>query len=177
MSSADYRTRALVFGNESARISGRVDVNQDGSKTFKGIEIRPLDTDFNFDHKTWNPALEIAREAARRKFDPESRGISYQIPFRGTERIYDPFTDLQVERGCSSGVQDYPGSGPPGLLPSVTTAPTPGINEYIRYLNQVNDKPQVSTFDPAVQACSAAACTKTIQIPQETAASKTGSLH
>jgi hypothetical protein len=46
MRSADYRLRALVFGNESAKISGQVDVNPDGSKTFKQIEIDP-----------WTPSL------------------------------------------------------------------------------------------------------------------------
>src|SRR5258707_14317280 len=48
MRSTDYPLRALVFGSESARISGQVVVNRDGSKTFKQIEIRPLDTNFDF---------------------------------------------------------------------------------------------------------------------------------
>jgi hypothetical protein len=82
--SSDYRTRALVFGNESAKISGQVVVNPDGSKTFKGIEIRPLDTDFNFEPKDGGTILERARAIARRKYDPENQGISYDIQYRGT---------------------------------------------------------------------------------------------
>jgi hypothetical protein len=45
--SADYPLRALAFGSESARISGQVIVNKDGSKTFKRIEIKPFDTNFD----------------------------------------------------------------------------------------------------------------------------------
>jgi hypothetical protein len=79
--SADYKTRSLVFGDESARISGQVIVSPDGTKTFKGIEIQPYDSDFDFQHNNWKrPALEIIREAARRHYDPENRGISYEIP-------------------------------------------------------------------------------------------------
>lgn len=48
LESGDFKTRALVFGDESARISGDVVVNPDGSKTFKRVEIRPLDTDLIF---------------------------------------------------------------------------------------------------------------------------------
>jgi hypothetical protein len=36
--SSDYKTRALVFGEESARISGHVVVNPDGTKTFERVE-------------------------------------------------------------------------------------------------------------------------------------------
>lgn len=98
--SEDFKTRAFVFGNESARISGKVVVNQDGSKTFHGIEIRPFGTNFDFKHNTWNPFIEGPRELARRKFDPDNQGISYDIQYRGpgqdrgTGRIYDPFSDL-----------------------------------------------------------------------------------
>jgi hypothetical protein len=52
MQSADYPLRALVFGGESAKISGQVVVNKDGSKTFKEIEIKPFDTNFDFEHNT-----------------------------------------------------------------------------------------------------------------------------
>jgi hypothetical protein len=45
LGSRDFKTRALVFGDESARISGDVVVNPDRTKTFKRVEIRPLDTD------------------------------------------------------------------------------------------------------------------------------------
>src|SRR5258708_2138247 len=137
MSSADYYTRALVFGNESARISGQVVVDQDGSKTFKGIEIRPLDTDFNFEHKTNDYALEAARAVARRRCDPENRGASYEIPYYGAGRTYDPFTDSQLTAAVRKEFV-YPGSGPSGLLPSVTDAPPPYIKEYLQYLNQMN---------------------------------------
>jgi hypothetical protein len=44
--SEDYKTRALVFGDESARISGQVVVKPDGSKTFEKVEIKPWDTNF-----------------------------------------------------------------------------------------------------------------------------------
>jgi hypothetical protein len=59
--SQDWRTRAFVFGNESGRISGRVSVGQDGSKTFHDIEIRPLDTKFNFEHNVESSARVCAR--------------------------------------------------------------------------------------------------------------------
>ncbi|WP_213284896.1 hypothetical protein [Bradyrhizobium sp. sGM-13] len=63
-----------MFGNESARISGQVVVNQDGSKTFKGVEIKPLDSNFDFERNTRNYLLEAAREAARRYYDPRNQG-------------------------------------------------------------------------------------------------------
>jgi hypothetical protein len=59
--SQDWRTRAFVFGNESGRISGRVSVGQDGSKTFHAIEIRPLDTKCNFEHNVESSARVCAR--------------------------------------------------------------------------------------------------------------------
>ena len=96
--SADYRTRALVFGNESAGISGQVIVNQDGSKIFKGIEIKPLDTNFDFEHNTGNHLLEAAREVARRYYDPGSQGIKYEIPYRGLGRLDDPLPDSGIGR-------------------------------------------------------------------------------
>ncbi len=71
MRSTDYPLRALVFGSESARISGQVVVNRDGSKTFKQIEIRPLDTNFDFEHNTWQPALETARENRKKSLRSE----------------------------------------------------------------------------------------------------------
>src|SRR5689334_14402173 len=58
---SDHNLRALVFGNESAQISGQVVVNPDGSKTFKQIEIRPWDTNFDFDRNTDHRILETAR--------------------------------------------------------------------------------------------------------------------
>jgi hypothetical protein len=64
MQSADYPLRALVFGGESAKISGQVVVNKDGSKTFKGIEIKPFDTDFDFEHNTWDPLLKVLAKSA-----------------------------------------------------------------------------------------------------------------
>jgi hypothetical protein len=125
--SEDYVTRALVFGNESARVSGQVVVNPDGSKTFHNIEIRPYDTDFNFKHKTLNPVLETARELGRRKYDPESQGISYDIKFptEGRGRVYYPFTDSQLD----AALQAPPKDAPPGLLPSVTPAPPPFLDQ------------------------------------------------
>jgi hypothetical protein len=95
MRSADYPLRALVFGNESAKISGRVEIHPDGSKTFKEIEIRPRDTNFDFDANTNNRALEAARAIARGFYDPENLGTSYDVQYRGpgpdhpTGRIYD----------------------------------------------------------------------------------------
>jgi hypothetical protein len=138
MSSADYHTRALVFGNESARISGQVVVNQDGSKTFRQIEIRPWDTDFNFKPKGGGIILEGARAIARQIYDPENRGVSYQIPIRGVGRIYEPFTDAQLSTALRNEA-DNPGSGPSGLLPSTTDGPPPYIKQYLQYLNQMND--------------------------------------
>ncbi|MEH2532720.1 hypothetical protein V1277_000898 [Bradyrhizobium sp. AZCC 1588] len=141
--SADYKTRALVFGNESARISGQVVVNQDGSKTFKGVEIKPLDSNFDFERNTRNYLLEAAREAARRYYDPRNQGITFEIPYRGLGRlddplpdsgigrIYHPFTDSQLKAALCN-----PASTPPGLLPSFTAAPPPAIKEHLRHLDQ-----------------------------------------
>jgi hypothetical protein len=131
----DYRTRALVFGNESARISGQVVVNQDGSKTFKGVEIRPFDTDFNFERKTNNKLLERARAIARKTYDPEDRGISYEIRYHGTGRVYHPFTASQLSTALRSEFI-YPGNASPGLLPSVTDAPPPYLDQHLKYLDQ-----------------------------------------
>jgi hypothetical protein len=144
MSSADYPLRALVFGNESAKITGQVVVNPDGSKTFKQIEIRPFDTNFDFEHNTWNVPLEAAREVARRKYDPENQGVSYDIqyrgpgPDRGTGRIYDPFSDSELNAALHKKFV-YPNSGPPWLLSSVTgKPPLPFVDEYGQYLDQTN---------------------------------------
>ncbi|WKA30717.1 hypothetical protein [Bradyrhizobium roseum] len=41
--SEDYKTRALVFGDESARIPGHVVVSPTGTKTFERVEIRPAE--------------------------------------------------------------------------------------------------------------------------------------
>jgi len=140
MSSADYRTRALVFGSESARISGQVVVNQDGSKTFKGIEIRPFNTDFNFGPKGGGLLFEEARARAKQLYDPQSRGVSYDIPFVGAGRTYDAFSDSQLTAAVRRESRS-PGSSRPWLLPSVTTAPTPAVDEYRRFLDQTNGKP------------------------------------
>src|SRR5262249_20795213 len=125
--SDDYPLRALVFGNESARILGRVVVNPDGSKTFKQIEIRPWDTDFNFDHKTGQP-IELARGIARRIYDPENQATSYQIQYRrpgpdkGTGRLYDDFTDAQLRAAIRRNPL-YPIDTPVGMPTSITAQP------------------------------------------------------
>lgn len=150
--SEDFKTRAFVFGNESARMSGQVVVNQDGSKTFHGVEIRPFDTNFDFEHNTWNPFIEIPRELARRKYDPESQGIKYDIRYRGpgpnggTGRIYDPFTDSQLNAALSQ----YPRSGVPWLLSSITGKPAlPFVEEHRQYLDQTNgDQSWVTKSNP-----------------------------
>jgi hypothetical protein len=140
--SEDYRTRAFVFGNESARISGRVTVGEDGTKTFHDIEIQPLDTKFNFKHKTWNIPLEVARELARLKYDPENRGDSYDIEYRPrgaySGRTYDPFTSSQLTEAVSKKSEN-PGSHPPWLLSGRTAKlPLPFLEPYRGYLDQAN---------------------------------------
>jgi hypothetical protein len=144
MSSADYPLRALVFGNESAKISGQVVVNPDRSKTFKQIEIRPLDTNFDFEHNTRNVPLELAREIARKKYDSENQGVRYEIqyrgpgPDRGTGRIYDPFSDSQLNAALHKEFV-YPRSAPPWLLPSITgKPPLPFVEEQRQYLDQTS---------------------------------------
>ncbi len=150
LESGDFKTRALLFGDESARISGDVVVNPDGTKTFKRVEIRPLDTDFDFRHNNWKrPHVELAREAARLKYDPEGQGTSYDIeyrghgrldepgPDRGIGRVYHPFTDAQLSAARRREFA-YPGSTPAGLLPSFTAAPPPAIKEHFQYLDQAN---------------------------------------
>jgi hypothetical protein len=159
LESGDFKTRAIVFGDESARISGDVVVNPDGTKTFKRVEIRPLDTDFDFRHNNWKrPHIELAREAARRQYDSGSLGTSYDIeyrghgrldelgPGRGIGRIYHPFTEAQLS---AAGRREfaYPGSMPPGLLPSFTAAPPPAVKEHFQYLNQTSAVPPRVSFD------------------------------
>jgi hypothetical protein len=138
--SDDYRLRALVFGNESATISGQVVSNPDGSKTFKQVEIRPWDTDFNFNYKKGNRVLEFLRAGARRHYDPENQGVSYDIQYRGpgqnrgVGRIYDPFTDSQLKAALAD-----PLVRPPGLLPSITgKPPLPLVDEHRQYLDRAN---------------------------------------
>jgi hypothetical protein len=151
MRSADFPMRAIVFGRESARISGQVTVNKDGSKTFQKIEIRPFDTNFDFEHNTWNPLLEGAREAGSRKYDPEHYGRKYEIQYRGRGhfdepysdrglgRVYQPFTASQLSAALRKE-SVYPGRASPGLLPSYTAAPPPAINEHLQYLDQSSGK-------------------------------------
>lgn len=151
--SADYLLRSLVFGSESAKISGRVEVHPDGSKTFNQIEIRPFDTNFDFDANTLNGPLEVARAVARRLHDPDNLGTSYDVNFRSpwpgrpTGRIYDPFTDSQLSAGLARRSM-YLGSKLPGLLPSTTgKAPLPYAGEHLQYVSQVNGiDPQPSTL-------------------------------
>ena len=136
LNSEDYKTRALVFGNESARISGMVDVNHDGSKTFHGVEIRPFDTDFNFDPKKAGMFTETARARAKQLYDPYNQGASYDIPFSGNGRTYEPFTDSQL-RAALQREFVHPGSGPPYLLPSAADSTPPFLKNYLEYLNRV----------------------------------------
>ena len=157
LGSGDFKSRALVFGDESARISGDVVVNPDGTKTFKRVEIRPLDTDFDFRHNNWKRLhVELAREAARQKYDRENWGTSFDIeyrghgrldepgPDRGIGRVYHPFTDAQLKAARQKELA-YPGSVPPGLLPNFTAAPPPAINEHLQYLNQASGSAHAAT--------------------------------
>jgi len=91
----------------------------------------------------------MAREAARQKYDRENWGTSYDIEYRGhgrldepgtdrgIGRIYHPFTDAQL-RAARQKELAYPGSAPPGLLPSFTAAPPPAVKEHLQYLDQGN---------------------------------------
>lgn len=147
--STDYKTRALVFGDESATISGQVVVKRDGSKTFEKIEIRPWDTNFDFRNNNAGLHIELPRRMARALYDPESHGTTYDIEYRGQGRlgesnsnrgigrVYHPFTASQLS-GALRKESVYPGSAPPGLLPSFTAAPPPAIDEHLRYLDQMN---------------------------------------
>jgi hypothetical protein len=147
--STDYPLRAIAFGNESARISGEVVVNPDGSKVFRKIEIKPLDTNFDFEHNTKNPLIEGSRAVGRQILDPGDYGSKYEIqyrgygrpgesdPDRGIGRIYHPFTDAQLSAARRKEFA-YPGSAPSGLLPSFTAAPPPAIKEHLQYLDQAN---------------------------------------
>lgn len=144
--SSDYRTRALVFGNESARISGRMAVNADGSKTFSGIEIRPLSTDFNFEPKNAGRFLEMARAEAKKIYDPHNQGVSYDIPFSGNGRTYEPFTGSQLKAALQREAV-LPGSLPPGLLPSASDSTPRYLKDFLNYLNEVNGTPATPPND------------------------------
>ncbi len=110
MRSTDYPLRALVFGSESARISGQVVVNRDGSKTFKQIEIRPLDTNFDFEHNTWQPALETARENRKKSLRSEksrlllSDSISWTGAGAGCRTSLRYFYRFTTDKCSSQGV-------------------------------------------------------------------------
>jgi hypothetical protein len=110
-------------------------VNPDRSKTFHGSEIRPYDTNFDFEHNTRNLVIKAPRELARWKSDPQNLGAKYDIKFPtdGTGRVYYPFTDTQL----SAAVRDRD-NAPPGLLPSFAAAPPPFIKEHLQYLDQTN---------------------------------------
>ena len=56
---------------------------------------------------------------------------------RGIGRVYHPFTASQLSAALRKEFV-YPGSTPPGLLPSFTAAPPPAINEHLQYLDQAN---------------------------------------
>jgi len=119
---------------------------------FKQIEIRPLDTNFDFepntDPNTNNRLLEGARAIARRIYDPNNQGGSYNIQYRGlgpgygNGRLYDPFTDSQLGEALQK-----PAGRPPGLLPSITgKPPLPYVDEQRQYLDQANgNNTQAST--------------------------------
>jgi hypothetical protein len=117
------------------------------SKELKSGRSTPI---FDFRHNNWKRLhVELAREAARQKYDPENWGTSFDIeyrgqgrldepgPDRGIGRIYHPFADGQL-RAARQKEPAYPGSGPPGLLPSFTAAPPPAIKEHLRNLDQAN---------------------------------------
>lgn len=145
--SSDYKTRALVFGDESATISGEVIVKPDGSKIFNKIEIKPWDTDFDFRDNDRGFHVEVPRGITRRVYDPENQGITYDIEYRGRGRlgeansdrgigrIYHPFTASQLSEALRKEFV-YPGSTPPGLLPSFTAAQPPAIEEHLQYLDR-----------------------------------------
>ncbi len=147
--STDYPLRAIAFGNESARISGEVVVNPDRSKLFRKIEIRPLDTNFDFEHNTKNPLIEGSRAIGRQILDPQDQGSKYEIqyrgygrpgeagPDRGIGRVYHPFTDAQLSAARRREFA-YPGSAPSGLLPSFTAALPPAIKEHLQHLDQAH---------------------------------------
>jgi hypothetical protein len=131
--------RSFVFGNESGRISGSVTVTPDGSKVFKGVEIKPLDTNFDFDHNTWNIPLEVVREYFRRKYDPNKYGTSYDIQYRGADgeqargRVYAPFTGENLNEALQMERVPY------GLLPSITgETPLPYVRQYSQYREKID---------------------------------------
>ena len=138
-----------MFGDESARISGQVVVNPDGTKTFEKLEIKPWDTNFDFRNNNAGSHIELPRRVARGAYDPENQGTSYNIeyrghgrldepgPDRGIGRLYHPFTDAQLSAARRKEFA-YPGSAPPGLLPSFTAAPPPAVNEHLQYLDRAN---------------------------------------
>jgi hypothetical protein len=157
--SKDQPLRAFVFGNESAKIFGQVVVNQDGSKTFNHVEIQPFDTNFDFEHTTNNLIVEAARELARRKYDPDNLGVSYDIqyrgpgPLRGSGRIYDPFTDAQLSAALRKELAYPRRSAPQGLLPSITgKPPVPFAEENLQYLDQANTTSHKHRPLPQIQA-------------------------
>jgi hypothetical protein len=73
--------------------------------------------------------IEVPREAARIKYDPDNFGSSYQIQYRGpgpdngTGRLYDDFTDAQLNAAVRRNFVN-PALSPPGMPTSVTGKPT-----------------------------------------------------
>jgi hypothetical protein len=68
-------------------------------------------------------------------------GISYDVKFppEGRGRVYYPFTDSQI-----NATPKNPLDKPPGLLPSVASAPPPFLDQQQRYLDQTSVDPSPS---------------------------------
>jgi len=99
MRSADYLQRALVFGSESARITGKVEVNPDGSKTFKQIEIRPWETQISISSMALGGRIRGLRLDGRSQEEPTIRKIrasltTFNIVDQGRSLEPDVFTIL-----------------------------------------------------------------------------------
>ena len=145
--SRDHWQRLFVFGDESARISGRVVVGSDGSKRFEGIEIRPFDTDFDYRYNSRNPLIEAGRAIGKLVNDPFGRGLPYDIRYvapgfgtgpdedRGHGRLFDPFTMDQLQ-AAEKQRNERSYRAPPWLLPSIVGKdPVPYLKEYQQYEN------------------------------------------
>jgi hypothetical protein len=107
-----------------------------------------LDSNFDFEHNTLNPLVEIPRELERRRYDPENLGAKYDIeyrgpgPNRGAGRIYDPFTAAQLNAALRK-----PGRRRPGLLSSITgKPPLPYASEHLQYLETNPASPQAGSL-------------------------------
>ncbi len=99
--SRDWLSRARIYGGESARISGSVDVDQNGNRTFRNVEIRPYDSDFQFGRSNKPFGFQSIANFWRDHIDPYGTGRDFDLNCRGTGKVHHPFSDEDLARALA----------------------------------------------------------------------------